>query len=115
MTTAVPIIRVQCSVCSGHVHPNEFVLIGESVIVCWKCYEKQTRQVEIFDPPKECGMCQTRFDVLAAREQSEHVSMFAHWKDGIFQMLCRDCDKKYVLQRADLYGKTRFGRERKIN
>lgn len=109
------LIKLACNYCSEFFDPREFVRIGESVLMCWKCYEKHTKVVDSWaEPPQECGMCKTSFADLAALTPGQPVSMFPHWKDGIYQFLCRSCDEKYVLQRADLFGNTRHGYERKL-
>jgi hypothetical protein len=38
--------------------------------------------------------------------------MFLHFKDGLYQLLCAHCDRRFVEQNKQLYGPTRFGRER---
>lgn len=115
MTSAVPIIRLQCFDCSKFVHPKEVVRIGESVIRCWGCYNKLNTILETWQsPPMECALCRTPYEKLAEREPGSQVTMFMHLIDGTLGFLCKPCDKDYVLKRADLYRKTRFGQERKI-
>jgi hypothetical protein len=113
MTAALPIIRLQCMDCSKFVHPKEVVHIGESVIRCWDCVQRLTKVLETWaNPPMECALCHQSYERC---ELSPRGGMFMHLIDGTLGFLCSPCDKNYVLQRADLYAKTRFGyQERKI-
>lgn len=112
---APAIILVRCHYCSKHVHPKEIINLGESALMCWQCREEHTTQVEAFDPPANCQGCMRTFAELAAAALGPHVKMYPVWKDGIYQVLCAWCEADYVQQRKDLYGATRFGRERKLN
>lgn len=115
MSSSGIIIGLACSVCSKFFSGNEIIRIGESVLMCQDCYRKQTQVIESWaDPPKECGLCRISFDDLILANPGRPVSMFPHWMDGTFAMLCKSCDEKYVLKRRDLYGATRHGWERKI-
>jgi hypothetical protein len=109
------IIQLRCMTCSQFVAPADVVRIGESVIQCWNCYDKQRTIIESFqDPPKECVRCHASFEDLAAQVPGKPVSMFPHWIDGTFGFLCVACDQVYVQQRRDMYGDTRFGWDRKL-
>lgn len=115
MTGAVPILRVQCFQCSKFCHPKEVIRTGESVIRCWDCFNKHTVSIQSFaEPPTHCALCNTPFAKLIEANPSQPVSMFMHWIDGGYGLLCKPCDKDYVLKRADLYGNTRHGYERGI-
>lgn len=87
------------------------------MVRCWKCEQKHQAALDVLagNPPKACGKCCLTFEELAARTQGAEVSMFLHWKDGIYQVLCRACSDLYVSQRKDLYGPTPFGRERGLS
>lgn len=115
MTAAVPLILLRCHYCSEFHHPKEFVNIGESALMCWKCREKHTQQIESFNPPHACQGCNRTFEEIAAATIGDKVKMYPVWKDGVYQVLCEPCEAAYVLQRKDLYGDTRFGWERKLN
>jgi transcription elongation factor Elf1 len=90
---------------------------GESMVRCFQCQQKHLAALDVLagNPPEACGECGLTFAALAARTGQEHVSMFLHWKDGMYQLLCPACDRKYVEGRKDLYGPTRFGWERKLS
>lgn len=106
--TAAAIIGVRCFYCSRFCAPREVRTIGESVQMCWQCQEKHTVKVEGFRPPAECQMCGTSTELIAARARGARWSMFLHWKDGEYQMLCPACSDAYIGKRRDLYGGTRF-------
>ena len=115
MSSSGIIIGLACNACSRFFSGNELIRIGESVLLCQKCYRDQRQVVESWaDPPKECALCRTSFEDLIAANPGKQVSMFPHWMDGTFGMLCKPCDERYVLKRRDLYGNTRHGWERKI-
>jgi transcription elongation factor Elf1 len=114
---AVPIIGQKCHYCSKFFPFSQVIHFGESMVRCFQCQEKHLAALEVLagNAPKACGECGLTFAVLAARQQGEQVSMFMHWKDGMYQLLCAACDRKYVEGRKDLYGPTRFGWERKLS
>jgi hypothetical protein len=106
------IIALRCMDCSKQVPPSQAVRIGESVVQCWNCYDKQKTIIESWaHPPRECALCRTSFEELSRRTPGRTVPMYPHWIDGTFGMLCAPCDKAYVLKRADQFRDTRFGWE----
>lgn len=107
-------IREQCFQCYGFFPPAELITIGESVKICPDCDVKGRKAIEALEAPNECALCHTSSEELATREAGESFSMFIHWVDGVYAYLCRACDATYVLKRKDLYGKTRYGWERKV-
>lgn len=111
---AAPVIGVQCHYCSRFVRPCEYMLIGLSVIMCWQCEEKHRGLIAGFAPPKECQGCHTPTELLAARASGAKWSMFVHFKDGEYQMLCKECSDAYIGKRKDLYGRTQFGWDVKL-
>lgn len=112
--SAIPIITVTCHYCGGARHPREIVNIGSATLMCWHCYEKHTVQVEAFNPPNECQECHRTFEQIAAATPGGTVSMFPHWKDGQYQILCRPCSDAYVESNKQLYRDTPFGWANKL-
>ncbi len=111
----VPIFKLRCMDCSKWVHPAEVIRIGDDTIRCFACYIKINEIIESWaEPPRECAYCHTSFNELAQRTPGKPVSMFPHVMDGTIGFLCDPCSQAYVLKRADLYGKTRFGWENKL-
>jgi hypothetical protein len=115
MSEAGIIIRLRCFDCSKWCNPGEVVHVGESVIQCWDCYDKQRKIVESWDePPSECAVCHTKFEELARQVPGQPVSMFVHWIDGTLGLLCSTCDQAYVRKRLDQFRGTRYGEELKL-
>ena len=87
------------------------------MVRCRKCEEKHLAALDVLsgNPPTACGECGVTFEQLAERTGEDHVPMFMHLKDGMYQLLCAACDRKYVRQRKDMYGPTQFGWERKLS
>ena len=114
---AIPIIGVKCHYCSRTVPLWQAMSFGESMVRCAQCQEKHLAALDALagNPPPGCGECGVTFEVLAERTRGAEVGMFLHWKDGMYQLLCAACDRKYVEARKDLYGPTRFGRDRKLS
>ena len=110
------VVGVRCHYCSRFCNPHEVVNFGESMVRCWRCQEKHQAALEFMagHRPTVCCECGVTFAELAAATAEPHVCMFVHWKDGLYQLLCSRCDARYVEQRKDLYGPTRFGLERKL-
>lgn len=108
---------VKCHYCSRFCARCEVVTFGESMVRCFQCQDKHVAALEVLagKPPEGCGECGVTFAALAERTAGAQVSMFMHWKDGMYQLLCPACDRKYVEGRKDLYGPTRFGWERKLS
>src|SRR5271170_4400569 len=114
---ALPIIGTRCHYCSRTFAAWMIVNFGESMARCFQCQEKHLAALEVLagKPPVGCGECGVTFEDLAARTMGDNVGMFMHWKDGMYQLLCAVCDRKYVEGRKDLYGPTRFGWQRKLS
>lgn len=112
MSDGAIIIRLRCFDCSKYINPSEVVRLGESVVQCWDCYDKQKKIIESWaEPPKECIVCHTSFEDLARQVPGQPVSMFPHWIDGTFGLLCATCDPIYVRKRRDQFRDTRYGQE----
>jgi len=116
LIVAVPsVLRVKCHYCSKFWPASEVHHFGESIIMCFYCHQKHEKAVEAFHPPHACaGPCGRTFEQIAAVTPGDSVGMTAHFKDGVYQLLCAKCDAEYVLKRQDLYGDTRFGYERGV-
>lgn len=112
----IAIIGVRCHYCSRSVHPKEVNRFGDDgqIIQCFQCRDREAVAIEAFHPPPECGLCRRSFRELALAERTESVSMFPHWIDREYTMLCARCDRSHVMKRADLYRDTAFGWQRKL-
>lgn len=108
----------RCHYCSRFYLVGDLVAFAGGCLRCPKCWEKHLAALEVLagKPPQACGECGVTFDQLAERTLGEHVPMYIHAKDGLYQLLCAPCDRRYVELRKDLYGPTPFGyHERKLN
>ncbi len=109
------VLSIRCHYCSRFWPTSEVIDLGESIVMCFYCHQKHSEAVEAFIPPRECqGPCKRTFAEIAALTPGDKVGMTVHWKDGVYQILCAQCDADYVLKRQDLYGDTRFGYERGV-
>jgi hypothetical protein len=48
-------------------------------------------------------------------DQLANRQMAVHFENGRYRAMCLKCDAVYVMKRRDLYGKTEFGRNLKLN
>lgn len=107
------VIRAKCRACSKFRDPREFA--GGAVIgVCWSCYEKHLESLRFLAgaPPRgcqECGHTIAELDELSKRAGRADTRLVLERKDGIYQVLCLDCDEQYQTKRRDLYGATPYG------
>jgi len=119
VSAAVPqLVRVKCRACSHFRDPREFSG-GPIVGVCWRCYEGHIEGLAFLSGhiPKgcqECGRTYRELNELAQRAGLPDTRLVLERKDGIFQVLCLECDAKYFPKRRDLYGKTPDGIARGI-
>jgi hypothetical protein len=105
-----------CRACSKPRDPREFAG-GPIAGVCWHCYEWHAQAIQMLSgaPPGGCQMCNrtmAELDELSRRAGRADTRLVLHRKDGIYQILCLDCDAGYVPSRRDLYGKTPDGVKR---
>lgn len=66
------------------------------------------------DPPWGCQECGVTFADLESATADGNVSMYMHTKDGIYQVLCRQCSDAYERKRLDLFGGTVYGHLKKL-
>lgn len=117
MSTPAISFRERCHYCS-HFYPiQDIVVFAGGLMRCLKCHEKHLAALEVLagKPVTACGECGITFEQLAEMSDGQHVPMYVHAKDGLYQVLCLRCDAVYVQKRKDLYGPTAFGyHERKL-
>lgn len=116
MTLRGPIITIaiRCHYCGQDRHPDDIMTIGNDIKMCLACRESHVAEIIRFHPQRECAVCHRTFDELKAMQLGDHFSVFVHWIDRSYQILCPLCDEEYVKKRADLYGDTEFGYARKL-
>lgn len=81
-------------------------------MVCDYCLEWHYHGLEVLGGqlPSGCQKCGTPWAILRDREPSDEVRMYVVPKDGIYQVLCRECLPQYTIKRPDLYKGTKYGR-----
>lgn len=108
------VVTLKCHYCQRFWPPSEVLKFCDEIVMCCYCHEKHLAAVQSFAPPHECMVCHRTFEQISALTPGDQVHMTAHWKDGMYQILCASCDADYTLKRRDLYGETRFGWEQKL-
>lgn len=110
------ILTVRCTFCSQHYPPSELIRFSHEVRMCGKCREKHETALELLAVQQlpECMACKKSLEVIALEQQTNHPRLMAHWKDGIYQMLCIQCSDEYEQKRRDLYGETAYGHHKGI-
>jgi len=122
---------VRCHYCSKARPPREVVNFGGvassaragavardgQMVMCWACYERHCETVRFLgtgEMPKGCMVCGVSMEALRVQSPDGNARLWVHWKDGIYQMLCRGCSDAYEKRRLDLYGDTAYGHLRKL-
>lgn len=111
----VGLLNVVCRGCSRLRHPREFVHSTRQGL-CWVCVEWHERALALLasgaQPPgcQVCGRTFGELDELSKRKGLAETKLVLERRDGIYMILCLECDKTYVAKRVDLYGNTDFGR-----
>jgi hypothetical protein len=85
--------------------------LAEAQRICDYCLDWHNKAIEFIagGAIPGCQVCGASFEFLRDSTPGVEVRMYVVPKDGIYQVLCQTCIQPYVLQRADLYGGTRFG------
>src|SRR4051794_36204511 len=80
--------------------------------ICQACYQGHLAALAALStasPPRECSECHLTYQQLRDRaglDDNQPASMDCHNEGGIYRFLCRQCSRKYVTKRRDLYGNT---------
>lgn len=131
MTPSVLITEV-CHYCRKGKSPNAMIPLPGGIKLCDGCYRRHQEGVLAMSglkansdgtfsstapPPPECSECGLSVQELRAR--AVHAGGFelvlaVHFENGIYRVMCPDCDKTYVPKRRDLYGDTQFGHDQKL-
>jgi hypothetical protein len=113
---APAVFLATCRFCSRPRHPHEF--IHDTIVgMCWHCYEAHQDAMRVLlegGVPTDCAECRLPFDELSRLARSADVRMRLHWKDGLYQFLCRPCSDAYERKRLDQFGNTPYGEMRKL-
>lgn len=113
----LPILAVNCPYCGQARNPREVMRIGTGgALMCWQCHERHVAALHALASgiAPACAGCGASREALCAQSADGECRMYLHPKDGIYQLLCPACSGRYIRQRADLYGSTRFGYKNKL-
>ena len=82
-------------------------------IICDDCLEWHQHAIAFLggDIPRGCQECGATWEFLRESELSGEVRLYAVKKDGIYQLLCALCVRKYLPKIPDVYKGTQFGSE----
>jgi hypothetical protein len=108
--------RVRCHFCSRWKLEWDIHHLGgadnPAQFICDQCLDWHNRALEFLagkGVPPGCQECGLTADVLRDREPGATWRLYVVPRDGVLQVLCRDCKGAYVAKRADLYRGTAFG------
>jgi hypothetical protein len=110
-------MSVRCHYCSKFRHRLEVFNWPGGVVICFHCFEWHRKALDLLAGKgivTECQQCQVSFLDQATGDPDGNVSMYVHQKDGIYQLLCKVCSDSYELKRADLYGETLYGEQKRL-
>lgn len=114
MKPATPAIqkRQRCRNCERWRVAGDFAGSGFSRI-CGDCWAKHLECLAVIASggvPAACHGCGMKLKTLKEREPGDDIRMALHMKDGVYQLLCRNCDSRYVRAQADRFRGTPYGR-----
>ena len=109
---AAIIIGEQCPYCSKFRSPRDIMHMPGGMTICRPCEQRHLEALEALSTGTftgECSECGQKPENLSNR------AMAVHFENGIYRMMCFPCDAVYTPKRRDLYGKTEFGHNLKLN
>jgi hypothetical protein len=108
-----PIVLAKtCHWCSRQVPPYRTHTLESKQTICDDCLGWHFHAQDMLGgaPPRGCQVCQRSWEILRDSTKNVEVRMYVIPKDGILQLLCRDCCQRYVAKRQDLYKGTEFAK-----
>ena len=88
--------------------------LASNQVICENCLDWHFHALEFLggtEGPRGCYGCLLTWRELEARTPGTQVRLYVVPKDGILQLLCRDCVQPYLSKRSELFRGTKFGRE----
>lgn len=107
-------IAERCHYCSRQLPAwRTHQLTGHAQRICDDCLDWHNKAIAVLAGEGVCGCqaCGASWDFLRNSQIGVEVRLYVVPRDGIYQVLCATCIRKYLPMRADLYGGTRFGAE----
>ena len=108
---------VRCNWCSKERPAFRIHRLSSGQAICDYCLEWHNHALEVAGGTTEpigCQGCQQTWPMLKAITPGEDVPLYVVPKDGLYQLLCKQCVVPYVTTRADLYKGTEFGQHLNI-
>ncbi len=105
------VLRVQCNFCSRF-HPSFRVhKLTRAQTICDDCFDWHHKALEVLAGavPDSCQSCGVKTVNFVDNDPTAQTRMYLVPRDGIYQILCRNCVETYLPKRADLYRGTEFG------
>ena len=113
----ITVLSLKCHYCSKFRHATDVQHWPGGVVICHHCYEWHKKALDMLagkPPVRECQECKASFVDQADGSVDGNISLFVHQKDGIYSVLCRTCSDAYETKRADLYGDTLYGEQKRL-
>jgi hypothetical protein len=89
-------VKLRCNHCNKEKLPGEIATGNETRgRICYQCLNNHYRNLNDIakNRPRRCNECRVHFDQLAERDPN--ATMTIQLKDGILQLLCKPCAKRY--------------------
>jgi hypothetical protein len=129
MTPAV-VVTETCHYCRKGRSPLDIIPLPGGGKLCRQCYERHKAGVlamsglrangdgtfsTVAPPPPECSECHLSVEELTLRHGGGDLQMAVHYENGLYRIMCAACDASYVPKRRDLYGKTEYGFQKRLD
>lgn len=107
------VVAVRCNWCSQERPEHRVHRLTSQQAICDYCLEWHAAALNVLagGMPRGCQECGASWQTLQACTPGVQVRMYVVPKDGIYQLLCAACVRRYTPKRADLYAGTEFGRK----
>ena len=106
-------MTARCNYCSRQLPFFRVHRLREAQIICDDCIDWHNRALEFLAgaPPPGCQECGATWEFLRDSPLSVEIQlrMYVVPRDGIYQILCSECVRRYLPKRRDLYAGTQFG------
>lgn len=112
MIGVAQVAAIRCNYCSRQLPAFRVHRLMQAQAICDDCIEWHNKALEFLAgaPPPGCQECAATWEFLRdSAIGEENVRMYVVPRDGIYQILCAACARRYLPKRPDLYKGTPFG------